>query len=56
MPHYDIELLNNLDEFFANISGYKWITLVPIEPWPGAFMDFIFVISKSTSSLQVGVK
>ena len=51
----DIEL-DNLDTFSANTSGHGWIILVPIESWPGAFMDFIFLISKSTSSLQVGAK
>ena len=52
----NIALLNILDKFSANISGHKWIILVPIESWPGAFMGFIFLISQSTSSLQVGAK
>ena len=52
----NIALLNISDTYSANISGHKWIILVRVESWPGAFMCFIFLFSQSTSSLQVGAK
>ena len=39
------------------LSKYFWAQmdyLLPMESWSGAFTDFIFLISSSRSSLQIG--